>query len=56
MDEAMAWAMKAPVMPGMLGAMELRPFYEVADLGAFVTPEELASGGRSGERGKLGVA
>jgi hypothetical protein len=56
MDEAMAWAMKAPVMPGMAGAMEIRPFYEVADLGAFVTPEELASGGRPGERGKLGVA
>jgi hypothetical protein len=56
MDEAMAWAMKAPVMPGMSGAMEIRPFYEVADLGAFVTPEELASAGRSGERGKLGVA
>ncbi|MGA9796314.1 MAG: YciI family protein [Rhizomicrobium sp.] len=56
MDEAMAWAMKAPVMPGMSGAMEIRPFYEVADLGAFVSPEELAGGGRSGERGKLGVA
>jgi hypothetical protein len=56
MDEAMAWAMKAPVMPGMSGAMEIRPFYEAADLAAFVTPEELASGGRPGERGKLGVA
>jgi hypothetical protein len=56
LDEAMAWAMKAPVVPGMSGAMEIRPFYEVADLGAFVSPEELASGGRSGERGKLGVA
>jgi hypothetical protein len=56
MDEAMAWAMKAPVMPGMRGAMEIRPFYEVADLAGFVTPEELASGGRPGERGKLGVA
>jgi hypothetical protein len=56
LDEAMAWAMKAPVMPGMSGAMEIRPFYEVADLGAFVSPEELANAKRPGERGKLGVA
>lgn len=56
LDEAMAWALKAPVMPGMSGAMEIRPFYEAADLGAFVSPEELANAKRPGERGKLGVA
>ena len=55
MDEAMAWAKKAPVMPGKT-EMEIRPFYEVEDLAAFVTPEELAGGGRDGVRGKLGVA
>ena len=52
MDEALAWAKRAPTMPG---EMEIRPFYEAADLTAFVTPEELAAP-RDGERGKLGVA
>ena len=35
--------------------MEIRPFYEAADLAEFLTPEELAAP-RDGERGKLGVA
>jgi hypothetical protein len=55
MDEAMAWANRAPFIPGMKGEMEIRPFYEAADLAEFVTPEELAAP-REGERGKLGVA
>src|SRR5205085_11426997 len=55
MDEAMAWAKRSPVMPGMKTEMEIRPFYEAADLADFVTPEELAAP-RDGERGKLGVA
>ena len=55
MDEAMAWAKRAPVMPGMKGEMEIRPFYEAADLAEFMTPEEL-SAPREGDRGKLGVA
>ena len=54
MDEAMAWVRRLPAMPGK-GAMEIRPFYEAADLADFVTPEELATP-RTGERGKLGVA
>ena len=53
MDEALAWAMRAPTLPG---EMEIRPFYEAADLAEFVTPEELAAAPRDGERGKLGVA
>jgi hypothetical protein len=53
MDEAMAWAKRAP--NAMPGTMEIRPFYEAADLAEFVTPEELATP-RKGERGKLGVA
>ncbi len=53
MDEALAWAKRAPTMPG---EMEIRPFYEAEDLAAFVTPEELAAAPREGERGKLGVA
>lgn len=55
MDEAVAWAKRCP--NGMAGrsVMEIRPFYEAADLADFVTPEELATP-RAGERGKLGVA
>jgi hypothetical protein len=55
MDEAVAWAKRAPNhMPGK-SVMEIRPFYEAADLADFVTPEELATP-RDGERGRLGVA
>jgi hypothetical protein len=54
-DEALAWAKRSPVMPGMKTEMEIRPFYEAADLAEYVTPEELAAP-RDGERGKLGVA
>lgn len=54
MDEAMAWARRCP-NPGGKGEMEIRPFYEAADLGGYVTPEDLATP-RTGERGKLGVA
>ena len=55
MDEAMAWAKRSPnPMPGK-SEIEIRPFYEAADLAEFVTPEELATP-REGERGKLGVA
>jgi hypothetical protein len=55
MDEAVAWAKRAPnAMPGR-SMMEIRPFYEAADLADFVTPEELATP-REGERGRLGVA
>ena len=53
MDEAVAWAKRNP----MLGAsgVEIRPFYEAADLAEYLTPEELSTP-REGERGKLGVA
>ena len=55
MDEAVAWAKRAPnPMPGR-SELEIRPFYEAADLAEFMTPEEL-SAPREGERGKLGVA
>jgi hypothetical protein len=55
MEEAVAWAKRAPnAMPGR-SVTEIRPFYEVADLADFVSPEELATP-REGERGKLGVA
>ncbi len=55
MDEAVAWAKRAPnPLPGR-SEMELRPFFEAEDLAEFVTPEEAATP-RDGERGKLGVA
>ena len=55
MDEALAWAKRSPnPMPGK-SEIEIRPFYEAADLAEFMTPEEL-SAPRDGERGKLGVA
>ena len=55
MDEAVAWAKRSPHPPSGRSEIEIRPFYEAADLGEFVTPEELAAP-RDGERGKLGVA
>ena len=55
MDEAVAWAKHCPnPMPGR-SEIEIRPFYEAADLAEFLTPEELSTP-RDGERGKLGVA
>jgi hypothetical protein len=55
MDEAVAWAKRCPnPMPGP-SEVEIRPFYEVADLAEFLTPEELSTP-RGGERSKLGVA
>lgn len=52
-DEALALARRAP-MAGP-GEVEIRPFYEAADLAGFVEPDELSTP-RDGERGKLGVA
>ena len=55
MDEAVAWAKRCPnPMPGP-SELEIRPFFEAADLEGFVKPEELAAP-REGERGRLGVA
>src|SRR5262245_20737735 len=55
MDEAVAWAKRCPnPMPGP-SEIEIRPFFEAADLAEFVTPEELSTP-REGTRGKLGVA
>ena len=55
MDEAVAWAKRCPnCLPGR-SEIEIRPFFEAADLADFVSPEDLATP-REGERGKLGVA
>lgn len=55
MDEALAWAKRSPNPTSGKSEIEIRPFYEAADLAEFLTPEELATP-REGERGKLGVA
>jgi hypothetical protein len=55
MDEAVAWAKRCPNPMGGKSELEIRPYYEAADMADFVTPEELATP-REGERGKLGVA
>jgi hypothetical protein len=54
-DEAIAWAKRAPNPAPGKSEIEIRPFYEAADLAEFMTPQELAAP-RDGERGKLGVA
>jgi hypothetical protein len=55
MDEAVAWAKRCPDVGSGPGEIELRPFYEAADLEGFATPEEIANP-RGGDRGRLGVA
>ena len=55
MDEAVAWAKRSPSPTSGRSEIEIRPFYEAADLAEFMTPEEL-SAPRDGDRGKLGVA
>ena len=55
MDEAVAWAKRCPNPMSGPSEIEIRPFFEAADLAGFVTPEELSTP-RDGERGKLGVA
>jgi len=55
MDEAVAWAKRSPNPTPGRNTIEIRPFYEVADLGDFLTPEDLAAP-REGDRGRLGVA
>ena len=55
LDEAVAWAKRCPNPMSGTSEIEIRPFFEAADLAEFLTPEELSTP-RSGERGKLGVA
>lgn len=55
MDEAEAWARRSPNPVAGQSKIEIRPFFEAADLAEFLTPEELATP-REGQRGKLGVA
>jgi hypothetical protein len=47
MDDAVAWALRCPVIASGAAEVEIRPFYEAADLEALLAP---------GAREKLGVA
>ena len=55
MDEAVAWAKRAPNPTASRSEIEIRPFLEAPDLADYLAPEELATP-RDGERGRLGVA
>jgi hypothetical protein len=55
MAEAVAWARRSPNPTSGPARMQIRPFFEVADIAEHLSPEDLASP-RQGERGKLGVA
>ncbi len=55
MDEAVAWAKRCPNPMSGPSEIEIRPFFEAADLAEFLTPEELSTP-HDGTRGKLGVA
>lgn len=55
MNEAVAWAKRCPNPLSGPSEIEIRPFYEAADLAEFLTPEELSTP-RDSLRGKLGVA
>ena len=55
MDEAVAWAKSCPNLMSGRSEIEIRPFYEAADLAEYLTPEELSTP-HEGARGKLGVA
>src|SRR5262249_49110369 len=43
MDEAVAWAMRSPNVSSGRSEIEIRPFFEAADLGDFITPEDRAN-------------
>ena len=55
MDEAVAWAKRAPNIDSCPSRMVLRPFFEIEDVAEFLTPEDLAAP-RDGDRGRLGLA
>jgi len=56
MDEALAWALRAPSVSSAPGAIELRPFYEFEDLAGVLPPDPEGAAPRDPTRLKLGVA
>ena len=56
MDEAVAWVKRCPNVPSGQGEIEIRPFYEAADLADVLPPEPEDAAPRDPMRRKLGVA
>ena len=56
MDEAVAWARRFPNPGSTRGEIEIRPFFEVADLAHVLPPEPADAAPRDPARQKLGVA
>jgi hypothetical protein len=56
MDEAVAWAKCFPNVASGRGEIEIRPFYEAADLTAVLPPQPEDAAPRDPMRMKLGVA
>ena len=56
MDEAAAWAMRLPNVASGPGEIEIRPFYEMADLAGVLPPEPEDAAPRDPVRQTLGVA
>jgi hypothetical protein len=56
MDEAMAWAMRAPNPMAGRSEMEIRPFFEAEDMAEALNLETSTPEPHGGERGRLGVA
>ena len=56
MDEAVAWATRFPNPGPGTTEVEIRPFYEVADLADVLPPEPADAAPRDKTRQKLGVA
>ena len=56
MEEAVAWARRFPNPGGERGEIEIRPFFEAADLAHVLPPEPADAAPRDAMRQKLGVA
>ncbi len=56
MDEALDWARRCPNSGSGAAEIEIRPFFEAADLADFIPADEAAAPPRAGDRGRLGVA
>ena len=56
MDEAVAWAKRFPTVTSGPGEIEIRPFYEMADLAHVLPPEPEGAAPRDPVRQRLGVA
>ena len=56
MDDAVAWVKRCPNVSSEPSEVEIRPFYEAADLAEMLPPEPEGAAPRDATRQKLGVA